>query len=437
MSEALFPEVEATPRRADAEDTPVRYATAQRDQVELRPVDLESLLPPGHAARLVWRFVEGLDLSALYARIRAREGGPGRTPIDPKILVALWLYATIDGVGAAREVDRLCEAHDAYRWICGGVSVGYRTLSGFRVEHRAVIDDLVTQSIAALLARGIVTLARVAHDGTRVRGSAGAGSFRRGETLQACLRTARQQVERTAKQLDGAAAARTDAAQRRAAAARLARVEEALAQLPAVQAVKERQGKKVRREARVSTTDPDARVMKMADGGYRPAYNVHFATDIDSRVIVGVRTLNVGSDQSQLTPMLDEIARRVNRLPVVEVLDGGFVTKAAITTAADRGVTVYAPPMHPRGEARPPEAPVPGDTPAVAAWRARMGTAEAKTLYKQRAATAEWVNADARTHRTLTQVVVRGLGKVHTLALWAALAHNLIRTMGIVPHAMT
>lgn len=436
MSDSLFPDVDPRPVREGLEDAPVRYATAQRDQIELRPVDLESLLPPGHAARLVWRFVEGLDLSALYGAIKAREGGPGRTPIDPKILVALWLYATIDGIGAAREVARLCEAHDAYRWICGGVSVGYHTLSDFRVAHRPVIDDLVTQSIAVLLARGIVTLARVAHDGTRVRGSAGAGSFRRGETLRDCLALARTQVDRTAKQMDGRAASRTDAAQRRAAEERLARVEEALAQLPAVQAIKDRRPGKRPSEARVSTTDPDARVMKMADGGYRPAYNVHFATDMASRVIVGVRTLNSGTDQSHLTPMLDEIERRVGRVPGADVLDGGFVTKAAITAATDRGVTVYAPPMKRKGDARAPDQPVPGDSPAVAAWRARMATAEAKAVYRERGATAEWVNADARTHRTLTQVVVRGLEKVHTLALWAALAHNLIRTMGMVPHEM-
>lgn len=435
MSDRLFPDVDPRPVR-EGENAPVRYETAQRDQIELRPVDLESLLPPGHAARLVWRFVEGLDLSALYAGIKAREGGPGRTPIDPKILVALWLYATIDGVGSAREVARLCEAHDAYRWICGGVSVGYHTLSDFRVGQRTILDDLVTQSITVLLARGVVTLARVAHDGTRVRGSAGAGSFRRGETLRACLRAARKQVERTSKQTDGAAP-RPEAAQRRAAAERVARIEEALAQLPAVQAIKERQppGKR-KTEARVSTTDPDARVMKMADGGYRPAYNVHFATDVDSRVIVGVRTLNSGTDQSHVTPMLDEIDRRVGRLPAADLFDGGFVTKEAITTAAARGVTVYAPPMTRTGQQRLAHHPVRGDAPAVAAWRARMATAAAKAVYQARGSTAEWVNADARTHRTLTQVWVRGLDKVHTIALWGALAHNLIRTMGIVPHEM-
>jgi transposase len=438
MSDTLFPDVEPHEAADGRDDAPARYETANRAQIELQPCDLEALLPPGHAARLVWRFVEGLDLSAFYATIRAREGRAGRPAIDPKILVALWLYATIDGVGSARDVDRLCYSHDAYRWLRGGVSVNYHTLSDFRVAHQAALDGVLTQSITVLLHRGIVTMARVAQDGTRVRGSAGAGSFRRGETLEACQRQARKQVERTQRQTDAAVNAQVAAAQRRAAIDRLARVEEALAQLPAVQAIKDRQPKTTRpTEARVSTTDPDARVMKMADGGYRPAYNVHLATDVDSRVIVGVRTLNSGADQSQLGPMLDAIAHRLGRLPQAQLLDGGFVTKAEIAAADARQVTVYAPPMQRAGRTRPPDAPVDGDAPAVAAWRARMATAEAKTIYKARGATAEWVNADARTHRTLGRVLVRGLTKVHTWALWVALAHNMLRTMEIVPHLMT
>jgi transposase len=436
MSDGLFPDLDPRPAGDGLDDAPPRYETANRHQIELQPCDLEALLPPGHAARLVWRFVEGLDLTAFYAAIRAREGRAGRTPIDPKILVALWLYATLDGVGSAREVDRLCYSHEAYRWLRGGVSVNYHTLSDFRVAHQAALDGLLTQSIATLRHRGIVTMARVAQDGTRVRGSAGAGSFRREGTLQDCLREARKQVERTAKQADTPVNARADAAQRRAAEERLARVEEALAQLPAVAAIKVKQ-RTAPGTARVSTTDPDARVMKMADGGYRPAYNVHLATDVDSRVIVGVRTLNTGSDQSQLGPMLDAITRRLGVLPQAQLLDGGFVTKAEITTAAARAVTVYAPPMQRASRTRAPEQPTPGDSPAVAAWRARMTTAEAKGIYKDRAATAEWVNADLRTHRTLGRILVRGLTKVHTWALWAALAHNMMRTLEIVPHLMT
>jgi transposase len=437
MDNPLFPDVDAREASDGRDDAPVRYETANRNQIELQPCDLEALLPPGHAARLVWRFVEGLDLTALYAAIKAREGGPGRTPIDPKILVALWLYATIDGVGSARELDRLCYAHDAYRWLRGGVSVNYHTLSDFRIAHQTVLSELLTQSITALLNRGVVTMARVAQDGTRVRGSAGAGSFRRRPTLEEALHAARKQVERTARQAEGPGLSREAAAQARAARERMARVEEALTQLPQIEAIKQKQGKKKTSEARVSTTDPDARVMKMADGGYRPAYNVHFATDVDSRVIVGVRTINSGNDQSQLGPMLEAIEQRLGQLPKAHLLDGGFVTKAEITAAADRAVTVYAPPMKRAGQSRTPDQPVPGDSPAVVAWRARMATEEAKLIYKARAATAEWVNADARTHRTLDRMLVRGLTKVHTWALWVALAHNLIRTMDLVPHVMT
>jgi transposase len=436
MSDPLFPDVDAREADDGRDDAPARFETANRQQIELQPCDLEALLPPGHAARLVWRFVEGLDLSAFYATIRAREGRAGRPAIDPKILVALWLYATMDGVGSAREVDRLCYSHDAYRWLRGGVSVNYHTLSDFRVAHQAALNDLLTQSIAALLHRGIVTMARVAHDGTRVRGSAGAGSFRRGETLQECLRHARKQVERTSKQTDAPVNARMEAAQRRVAADRLARVEEALAQLPQVEAIKRKQGKHAS-APRVSTTDPDARVMKMADGGYRPAYNVQLATDVASRAIVGVTVTNEGHDRTALLPMLAQITQRTGRRPQAHLVDGGFVNKEAFTTAAADGTTVYAPLFRRGSRTRDLAAPVPGDSPAVHAWRARMMTDEGKRLYHDRGATAEWVNADARTHRVLDRIPVRGLQKIHTWVLWVALAHNLMRTMEVAPHLMT
>jgi hypothetical protein len=331
-------------------------------------------------------------------------------------------------------VDRLCGAHDAYRWLRGGVSVNYHTLSDFRVGHQTALNDLLTQSIAALLKRQVITLARVAQDGTRVRASAGLRSFRRRPTLEEALRVARRQVERTARQEDGAAVSRQAAAQARAAAEQMARVEAALAEMPAVEAVKIRNKSKA--TPRVSTTDPEARKMKMTDGGYRPAYNVQFATDVDSRALVGVTVTNVGSDQPELLPMLDQIIDRTGRAPIAELVDGGFVTHAAITAATAQGVTLFAPVPKPKGD-RDRAAPCPGDSPAVAAWRARMATADAKALYKARAATAEWVNADTRTHRTLGPLLVRGLTKVHTWVLWIAVAHNMMRTMGIIPHQMT
>jgi len=432
MSDTLFP---VQPPPAPPDDRPVRYETAERDQIELQPCDLEALLPPGHAARLVWRFVEGLDLTAFYATIRAREGHAGRAPIDPKILIALWLYATMDGVGSAREVDRLGTSHDAYRWLRGGVAVHYHTLSDFRVQHQTALDDLLTQSIAVLLNRGVVTLARVAYDGTRVRGSAGTNSFRRAPTLHECLKRAQQQVTRTAKQTDAPINARAAAAQQRAAVEQLARVEEALAQLPVVAATKARQRATRRREARVSTTDPDARVMKMAHGAYLPAYNVQIATDVASRAIVGITVTNVGSDRASLPPMVTQIRARTGRVPDAALMDGGCFTRGTITEAAAQGVTVYAPLATRHGG--PTATPRRTDSEAVRAWRVRMGTPEAQQLYHQRAATAEWVHADARTHRTLRSIPVRGLRRVHTWALWIALAHNMLRVMDIVPHLMT
>ena len=391
----------------------------------MTPTDLESLLPPGHAARLVWRFVEGLDLSAFTATIRARAGRAGRPAIDPKILVALWLYATIDGVGSAREVDRLCYAHDAYRWLRGGVSVNYHTLSTFRVAHQAALDALLTQSITVLLDKQVVTLQRIAQDGTKIRASAGVRSFRRGERLRDCRQMARQQVARTHAEADGVAPAA------RAAAERLARVEEALAALPEVEATKQRNGATT--AARVSTTDPDARVMKMADGGYRPAYNVQFATDVDGRAVVGVAVTN-GGEQAELVPMLDQVQARTQRRPGAVFADGGFVSTAGILGVAARGVPLYAPVS--AGKHAPGSGGGPMD-PAVAAWRARMATDEAKTLYRLRAATAERVNADTKGHRALRTVPVRGMPKVHTWALWVALAVNVMRAMAIVPHLMT
>jgi len=107
--------------------------------------------------------------------------------------VARWLYATLEGVGSARA--RLCEEHDAYRWMCGGVSVNYHTLADFRVEHLGYLNGVLTSSVAALLAEGLVTLTRVAQDGLRVRASAGAASFRRQERRQEYWAEATAQVE--------------------------------------------------------------------------------------------------------------------------------------------------------------------------------------------------------------------------------------------------
>jgi transposase len=433
MPDGLFSDVDPRPVSDGCDEAPLRLETANRQQVELQPCDLDGRLPPGHAARLVWRFVEGVDLSGFYASIRAREGRAGRPAIDPKILVALWLYATIDGVGSARELERLCFAHDAYRWLRGGVSVNYHTLSDFRVGHATALDTLFTQSITVLLAQRVVTLTRVAQDGTKVRASAGVRSFRRGERLRACQQLARQQVARTRAQVDGAALSREAAAQRRAATEAEARVDAALAALPTVEATKRRN--RSPGAAKVSTTDPDARVMKMMDGGFRPAYNVQLATDMASDVVVGLAVTNTGSDQQELVPMLAQIHQRTGNYPAAYVTDGGYVSGASIRGTARVDVPLYAP--VPKGTRAPGAGAAAGKDAAIAAWRARMATDAARAISKQRGGVAERINADLHTHRPLHALPLRGLAKVRIYVTWTVVAHNVLRAMDIVPHLMT
>jgi transposase len=395
----------------------------------LRPVDLEGLLPEDHRARVVWAYVEGLDLIPLYQGIQAVEGEAGRPATDPKILLALWLYATVEGVGSARALARLCDEHLAYQWLCGGVPMNYHTLADFRTAHPAFLDTLLTQSVATLLAEGLVELRRVAQDGVRVRASAGAASFRRRQTLEACLAEAEAQVQALRAELEadpGATTARQRAARERVARERQARVAQALAHLPALEAKKKPDE---RAKARVSTTDPEARVMKMADGGFRPAYNLQFAADTATQVIVGVDATTAGTDHGQLAPMVTQVEARHQQAPGAMLVDGGFATKEDIAAVSDR-TTVYAPVQKPKDPARDPHEPLSADSPAVAAWRQRMGTPEAQAIYRERAATAECVNAQAR-NRGLRQLPVRGLGKVLTIALWYALAHNLMRAVAL------
>ena len=216
---------------------PKRMRHAVRNQVEFQQCSLDELLPEDHEARIVWAYVSGLDLSELTGRIQAVEGGPGQAPADPRILMSLWLYATLRGVGSARELNRLCQAHVAYRWICGGVSMNYHTLSDFRTQHLDLLDRLLTEGVATLMAEGLVTLDRVAQDGMKVRASAGAASFRRQPTLEEALAEAEQQVAKLRQELEADPAAqktRQQAAQKRAAEERAKRVQAALDQLPVI-----------------------------------------------------------------------------------------------------------------------------------------------------------------------------------------------------------
>ena len=410
-----------------------RLREATRDQLAWGRIDLDAAVADDDPVRSIWALVERLELSALYAPIEARDEVAGAPAIDPKILLALWIYATSEGEGSAREIGRLTHVHAAYRWLRGGVAVGYHTLSDFRTERRDVFDALITQVLALLMQQGLVDLHRVAQDGTRVRASAGASSFRRAETLAALMMQAREHLDAvTRAAADPAISARRAAARKRGAAQRLARLDAALAQVAEVTATKQRSRAKDA-TVRVSTTDPDARVMKMGDGGFRPAFNVQFATTTDAaRVIVGVDVGNRGSDMGQSTPMLAQIEARTGVRPDEILLDGGYAQHDAIDAAAAQDVTVFAPVPKPRdGDTRDPHVARDGDSAAVAAWRTRMGTDLAKQIYKQRAATAETVNADAKTHRGLDHLPGRGLGNALGSATLFALTYNILRVIAL------
>lgn len=424
---------------------PPRLRQPNRKQIELRASDLESLLGEDHRARLVWGYVERQDLSRLTEAIKARGSNAGRAAIDPRILFALWLYAVLDGVGSGREVTRLACEHDAYRWICGGVSVNYHALNDFRSGNEALMDEVLTANVAALAAAGAISLERVAQDGMRVRADAGAASFRRQASLEQHLAEAGElvkDIKQRALSDPAAASRRAQAARQRAAQEREERIGAALEQLPQVQAAKRRNGDKPE-DARASTTDADARVMKMGDGGFRPAFNMQMASTCKDQVIVGVDVTNAGSDMAQMAPMVQQVTRRTGSTPEQWLVNGGFPAHEQIDAVHEQtqGRTeVIAPVPEPRRKPGDDDTPPAdkhqrkdGDSEPVAQWRARMAGEEVKQQYRQRAATAECVNALAR-NRGLQRMPVRGLSKVRAVAYLYVLAHNLMRMVKIAPH---
>jgi transposase len=382
------------------------------------------LLDSDHQARVVWDFCRGLDVTPRTDPLRSPHGRPGRPALDPRLAIALWLYATLEGVGSARQLAPLCTEHHAFRWLCGGVTVNSHTLADARVEHLHFLDRLLTHPVPVLREQGVVDLNRVAQDGTRVRASAGAASFRRKPTLGECVIEAEDQVARLEEEMDddpSAGSRRQAAAREPAACERVERVEAALTRSPELEAKRK---PAERAEARCSTTDAEATVMKVADGGVRPAYNVRVAVDTPSQVIVGADVLTTGSDQGQMKPMGEHIRGRHGRIPTADLADGRLASHADLEAVSGCRVTVYTPVPRPKDANRARHQRLPTDRAVIGGWRERMGTAEAKAIYQERAATVECVNAQAR-NRGLVRWLVRGVAKVKAVALWFAVAPNV------------
>jgi len=422
-----------------------RVLEANRSQLAWDWVDLEALLPEEHRARLVWGFVETLDLTVFYQAIRSREGEAGRPAADPKVVLALWLYATLEGVGSARELDRLVSRDVAYRWLAGGVPVNYHGLSDFRIGWSEELDRLLTESVTALVSEGLVTLDEVVVDGTKVRSPASARSFTGGGRLLRIEQAAAQRVARLKEEVAADPAAvsqRRQAAQARAAREAKAQVQKARAALDRLRREKQAREKTHPAEESgkaapsVSLSDPEARRMRFPDGAVRAGYNLQTAAVPTAGLIVAVITTDRRNDKGLAQPLVDAVAHRYGHSPRRALFDQGYASRADIAALAEHPcgpVMVYAPPPHEKPEtalrprdrasrryqrSREPQ--------AVKDWRARMQTADGQAIFRRRKL-IERLHAYYK-HRGLGRLTVRGLIKTQAVALWHALANNLIVT---------
>jgi len=397
----------------------VRTLEPERRQGVIRFEMPEDTLPTQHRARVLWAVTGELDVSGFTRHAKAIEGVAGRPVHSPRMLLTLWLYAISRGVGSAREISRLTETDLAYRWISGEMRVSHQLLSRFRVGHGEVLEQLMAEVLGTLLHNGLLSLQVVAQDGTRVRASASAPSFRSESALQQCFEQAQLHLKAVLAQADDPELSMAQKAAREAGARDFERrVREAIATVQQLRP----SGKG---KARASTTDPEARVMKMADGGYRPGYNVQLAVAGSPmggpRTIVGLNVTNVGSDMGSLTPMLDDIERRTGELPGQLLADANHTAHDDLRAVAARDVELLAPvPERTRNSDKSHDEP-------IADWIRRMQTPEAKRMMRARASLCELANAHVKDRFGLDQIRVRGAAKVTCVVLLGSLAFNLLQ----------
>lgn len=379
----------------------------------------EDRLPTDHPARVLWSIGETLDLSAFVAGAKAVEGRAGRSLLSPTMLLTLWLYAISRGIGSAREIARLLQTDEAFRWIAGNVGVSHHTLSQFRVGHFGALQGLMTSVLATLMHKGLVSLERVAQDGTRVRASASAPSFRTGASLEECREQAELHLKAVLADADNPELSAGHHAARVAKARETKqRIDEAIA---TVKELVEKKGKTADK-ARASTTDPESRVMKMPDGGFRPGFNVQLAVAGSElggpRTVVALQVTNVGSDMGSLTPMVKQIEERTGELPKAVLADANHGKHTCIEALVAKGITPLV--ALTKIVAR-------SNAPAIRQWHETMQSEEGKRAYKPRAGLVELVNAHLKDRFGLEKVLVRGTTKVTCVMLLGALAFNLLQ----------
>lgn len=404
-----------------------RIVEPQRAQGEMRFEIPDDLVPPFHPARILWTVLGTLDLAAFGEACESVEGKAGRSLKSPRMLLTLWLYAIVNRVGSAREIARLVKEDVAYRWIVGDLEVGHHKLSGFRVGYGEALNTLMTNVLASLLEKGLLSLDLVADDGTRTRASATAPSFRTYGSLLECRQQAALHLKAVLASADDPTYTQAQHARREACARDFKeRVDAAIVTVVELQKQRKPSDKK---PARASTTDAEARVMKMADGGFRPAFNVQYAVAGSEmggpRTIVGMQVTNVGSDMGSLMPMAEQIKMRTGELPKVVLADGGHAKGEDIIAMKTSGIDILVPVADNaktieqlRSENAAPE---------IIAWRERMETSEAKEMYRARASLCELSNAHQKTHHGITQFLVKGIDKVTCVVLMSVIASNIMQ----------
>jgi transposase len=411
-----------------------RLKTAVRGQVEITMSAIDDLIPPDHKVRFVWAFVEKLNLNSILNSIQSVEGSVGRPATDPKILLAIWLYATLEGIVSARVIADYCKEHIAYKWLCGGVAMNHHTISDFATKHSEQFDEWLTESVAILMKEGFVDLQEIAQDGVKVRAYAGKSSFRREKTLREYHEEATCYLNKLRKDFEknpNQSRSHKEASAKKRAEERERKIAKALEELKKYKEERCKNLKKHRKKPkeedlqkyRASMSDPEARIMKMPCGGFRPAYNVQFATDTTSQVIVGVSVTNQANDTGLILEMISQIDRRYGKVPSRTLQDGGYTDYGEIERVAEayKDCKIYMPirqtdRQHPKAQ----------DSEAVTNWKKRMSTQEGKQIYKKRSPTAECSNAQAR-NRGLKQFIVKGIHKAQQVALRYAIAHNMQR----------
>lgn len=469
-------------------DKAPRVRIVNRQQMLMRPIDVEKLIEEDHPARAIWELVGRLDLGSYYGEIEAVEGVAGRPALDPRMMVSLWIFAYSEGVGSAREIEALCQYHPAYQWLTGMQPVNHHSLSDFRVSNKGALDKMFVEVLGLLSAEGLVTLERVTQDGTKIKANAGGDTFRREEHVRQHLESARQQVEAMGDPQGEEVSLRRAKAKERAARERRQRLESALGELEKLKA--EKGG-----EIRVSVSDPEARVMKQPDGGFAPSYNAQICTDAAEGVIVAVQVTQAGNDYAQLIPGVENVERNMGREPDQVIADGGFTSRENILAMAERnidfigsfsnadrtnrlkalgvanefypdafvydevhntytcpagktlksdgkwkltGCTVYryqaqasdchSCPFQTKCCPKSKNGRVISrseDAPAMVAFLEKMNTEAAKEIYRQRSRVAEFPNAWIKDKIGLRQFSVCGLLKVGMEALWACLTYNI------------